>query len=91
MYCAVSALLNTVIPPETISKSLVQVTVVAGPPMEVQVRMNSGQSPLRSEPTLNVIPPGMVTSPSQKRENTEQIYTLEMYYVDWCNNEGYMT
>ena len=40
VYCAVTALSNTVIPPETVSESLVQVTVVAGPPVEVQVRVN---------------------------------------------------
>ena len=31
---------NTVIPPETVLESLVQVTLVAGPPVEIQVRMN---------------------------------------------------
>ena len=40
VYCAVTALLSTVIPPETVLEYLVQVTVVAGPPVEVQVRMN---------------------------------------------------
>ena len=40
VYCAVSALLSTVIPSETVTESLVQVTVVAGPPVEVQVRVN---------------------------------------------------
>ena len=40
VYCAVTALLNTVIPPRTVLESLVQVTVVAGPPVEVQVRVN---------------------------------------------------
>ena len=40
VYCAVTALLSTVIPPETVSESLIQVTVVAGPPVEVQVRVN---------------------------------------------------
>ena len=38
--CAVTESSNTVIPPETTSESLVQVTVVAGPPVEVQVRVN---------------------------------------------------
>ena len=40
LYCAVTALLSTVIPPETVSESLVQVTAVAGPPVEVHVRVN---------------------------------------------------
>ena len=40
LYCAVVAFSNTVVPPETASESLVQVRVVAGPPVEVQVRVN---------------------------------------------------
>ena len=40
MYCAVTGLCNTVIPPETASESLVQVTLVAGPPIEIQARVN---------------------------------------------------
>ena len=40
VYCAVTGSSNTLIPPETVSESLVQVTVVAGPPVEVQVRVN---------------------------------------------------
>ena len=39
VYCAVAGSSNTVIPPETVSESLVQVTVVAGPPVEIQVRV----------------------------------------------------
>ena len=41
VYCAVVALLNTVsVPSVTVVESLVQVTVVAGPPVEIQVRVN---------------------------------------------------
>ena len=40
-YCAVTALFNTVsVPSVTVMESLVQVTVVAGPPVEIQVRVN---------------------------------------------------
>ena len=41
-YCAVSGLFNTVSFPSvmTVSESLVQVTVVAGPPVVIQVRVN---------------------------------------------------
>ena len=40
MYCAVIALFNTVsVPSVTVMESLVQVTVVAGPPVEIQVRV----------------------------------------------------
>ena len=41
VYCAVVALFNTVsFPSVTVMESLVQVTVVAGPPVEIQVRVN---------------------------------------------------
>ena len=40
VYCADSVLFNTVTPPVTSSESLVQVIVVAGPPVEIQVRVN---------------------------------------------------
>ena len=41
VYCAVVALFNTVsVPSVTVMESLVQVTVVAGPPVEIQVRVN---------------------------------------------------
>ena len=40
VYCAVSGLSNTVsVPSVTVMESLVQVTVVAGPPVEIQVRV----------------------------------------------------
>ena len=41
VYCAVTELSNTVsVPSVTVMESLVQVTVVAGPPMDVQARVN---------------------------------------------------
>ena len=42
LYCAVSVSSNTVIFPSmtVVVESLVQVTVVAGPPVEIQVRVN---------------------------------------------------
>ena len=41
VYCAVTGSFNTVIVPSVIvTESLVQVTVVAGPPVEIQVRVN---------------------------------------------------
>ena len=68
VYCAVTGSSNTVIPPETVSESLVQVTVVAGPPVEMQVKVNRF-SPLKSESTMSVIPPGMVISPAGQTQN----------------------
>ena len=41
VYCAVTGSFNTVwVPSVTVVESLVQVTVVAGPPVEIQVREN---------------------------------------------------
>ena len=41
VYCAVTRSFNTVwVPWVTVVESLVQVTVVAGPPVEIQVRVN---------------------------------------------------
>ena len=41
VYCAVSGSSNTVsVPSVTVVESLVQVTVVAGPPVEIQVRVS---------------------------------------------------
>ena len=50
VYRAVSGSSNTVtFSPETSRESLVQVTVVAGPPVELQVRVKRGVSALSSE------------------------------------------
>ena len=56
VYCAVTALFNTVsVPSVIVMESLVQVTVVAGSPVEIQVRVIWSES--------NVIPPDIVMSP----------------------------
>ena len=56
VYCAVSGSSNTVsVPSVTVVESLVQVTVVAGPPVEIQVRVICEAS--------NVTSPDIVTSP----------------------------
>ena len=55
VYCAVTALFNTVsVPSVIVTESLVQVTVVAGPPVEIQVRVFID----------NVTPSGKVISPN---------------------------
>ena len=55
VYCAVSGSSNTVsVPPVTMVESLVQVIMVAGPPVEIQVRVSWSES--------NVIPPGILIS-----------------------------
>ena len=49
VYCAVSRSSNTVTFPEvTVVESLVQVTVVAGPPVEIQVRVSWSESNVTS-------------------------------------------
>ena len=64
MYCAVTRLSNTVsFPSVTVSEALVQVTVVAGPPVEIQVRVNCGLAPLRSGSSVIVILSDIVISP----------------------------
>ena len=56
VYCAVTESSNTVsVPSVTVVESLVQVTVVAGPPVEIQVRVSWSES--------NVTSPDIVTSP----------------------------
>ena len=63
VYCAVTGSSNTVsVPSVTVVESLVQVTVVAGPPVEMQVKV----SRLR----LNVTPPSTSTSPSDDTMKT---------------------
>ena len=56
VYCAVTGSFNTVwVPWVTVVESLVQVTVVAGPPVEIQVRISWTRS--------NVTPPDIETLP----------------------------
>ena len=57
VYCAVIALFNTVsFPSVTVMESLVQVTVVAGPPVEIQVRVISSESNVTSSPDIVISP-----------------------------------
>ena len=62
MYCEATRSSNTVsvIPSVTVFEFLVQVTVVAGPPVETQVSVNS---PLRSELMVKVGVFGIDRSP----------------------------
>ena len=63
MYCAVTGSTNRVsVPSVTVTESLVQVAVVAGPPVEIQVRVNSS-----SEIIANVTPSDIVISPNVKK------------------------
>ena len=59
VYCAVTGSFNTVwVPWVTVVESLVQVTVVAGPPVEIQVRVSWSESKIMS--------PDIVMSPTVK-------------------------
>ena len=52
VYCAVTGSSNTVsVPSVTVVESLVQVTVVAGPPVEIQVRMCLSLSSVKHIPS----------------------------------------
>ena len=57
VYCAVSGSSNTVsVPSVTVMESLVQVTVVAGPPVEIQVRVSRSELNVTSPPGIVVVP-----------------------------------
>ena len=58
VYCAVAGSSNTVsVPSVTVVESLVQVTVVAGPPVEIQVRVSCLESNLTSPPAILMMVP----------------------------------
>ena len=57
VYCAVTGSFNTVsVPSVTVVESLVQVTEVAGPPVEMQVRVLKSESNITS-PDIAMFPP----------------------------------
>ena len=49
-------------------ESLVQVTVVTGPPVEIQAKVNGGLAQLRSESTVTVIVPTISISPKKRHD-----------------------
>ena len=58
VYCAVTGSSNTVsVPSVTVVESLVQVTVVAGPLVEIQVRVSWSESNVTSPPDIVTSPP----------------------------------
>ena len=88
MYCAVVVSTNTVIfPCVTVVESLVQVTVVAGPPVEIQVRVNSGLAPFRSESTVRGISPEIISPIGYKHPIAETlIWLLQLRSYILCTN-----
>ena len=77
VYCAVSGSFSTVwVPWVTVMESLVQVTVVAGPPVEMQVRLSWLGS--------NVTPPDIETSPEQSAAKfPSQLAQSHNNFMDW--------
>ena len=72
VYCAVTGSFNTVcVPWVTVVESLVQVTVVAGPPVEIQVSVN-----LSSESKVKFTPPDSVTIPAPISHWKEQLQII---------------
>ena len=80
VYCAVSGLSNTVSVPSVtvVVESLVQVTVVAGPPVEIQVRVSWSES--------NVISPNIVMSP-KTNQNHQLIRTQTWHFKHSLDEE----
>ena len=75
VYSAVTGLFNTVrVPWVTVVESLVQVTVVAGPPVEIQVRV--------CELGSYVTPPAIATSPL-----TQVLHVIPIYYMQSLHNK----
>ena len=65
MYCAISRSSNTVsVPSVRVTESLVQVTVVADPPVEIQVRVSWSESNVTTPPIIVMSP--KMNSVSQK-------------------------
>ena len=68
VYCAVTGSFNTVSAPSVmVLESLVQVTVVAGPPVEIQVRMNEYDS---AKSKVNVIRFGVISTLPKSKSNS---------------------
>ena len=65
VYCAVTGSSNTLsVPSVTVVESLVQVTVVAGPPVEIQVRVSWSESNVTSPLDIVTSPPTSLQNPS---------------------------
>ena len=81
VYCAVSGSFNTVsVPSVIVTESLVQVTVVAGPPVEIQVRVFIDNVTL---PDI-VIFPNIIQICYTHTNNTiiTSIFTIIIYYYN---------
>ena len=76
VYCAVIRLFNTVsVPSVIVTESLVQVTVVAGPPVEIQVRVFID----------NVTPLDILISPNTCNNNTNiRAYNTLHHAISLC-------
>ena len=86
LYCAVTRSSNTVsFPSVTVSESLVQVTLVAGPPVEIQVRVNCVLVP--SDSTAICILSNMVRFPGEDSLNcTQHRNQVNKYVPSYIHN-----
>ena len=79
VYCAVTGSSNTVSVPSVtvVVESLVQVTVVAGPPVEIQVSFSWSESNITSSPNMPMSPIIMI--------HCVRSYKLcALYLYHWC-------
>ena len=84
VYCAVTGLFNTVsVPWMTVVESLVQVTVVAGPPVEIQVRVSWSES--------NATPPDIeMFLPIFRRKTYNCLVVIGKIYIATTTNSKKM-
>ena len=89
VYCAVSGSFNTVsVPSVNSTLSLVQDTVVAGPPVEIQVRVSWSESYVRSPDIVmspTIIPLGQPTTIYLMISTSVAIYIIDKLSVQWVH------
>ena len=84
VYCAVSGSSNTVsVPSVTVVESLVQVTVVAGPPVEIQVRVSWSESNVTSSPIIVMLPKKCTGSMYYKMSTNFHTLTIVLTISLW--------
>ena len=83
VYCAVTPSFNTVsVPWVTVVESLVQVTVVAGPPVEIQVKVSWSGSKIIS-PDIEMSPPSITGRNSCNGSKKVLSYLILHCYKDY--------
>ena len=72
-----------------VSLPLVQETVVAGPPVEVQVRVNTGGSVSGSVSNWKLIAPEIITWPPDRVNYARQVRNLPLICMHRDQSHGY--